>query len=361
MEKEAEEDQEMYDKMGCWCETNEREKKEAIKIAEETIDQLTSDIEAGVAKVAKLETEIAQLKEDIAANIEALQKATEMRAKERAEYEAETKDMMDALAALRQAVEVLAKVQLLQKSHPEKAGEMLLQIKASIVHLSDTYKQVMQKDLWDLMGSFNAPGAAEQPRPKLSNTQVLSELFSGSPSAGGLRGTAFTQQTPAAATHEWTGAGGVMGAKSYNSRSGVIFGILSQMKDEFASNLADAQKAETQALIAFHDLKAAKETEIEADQQSVDDKTQELADTNAKIAQAKQDLEDMQEALAADQKFLVELKEKCALSDEEFAQRRKSRAEEIVAIGETIKILTEDNARDLFSKTMSFLQIGQTV
>merc|ERR1719386_204774 len=156
MEKEAEEDQEMYDKMGCWCETNEKEKTEAIKIAEETIDQLTSDIEAGVAKVAKLETEIAQLKEDIAANIEALQKATEMRAKERAEYEAETKDMMDALAALRQAVEVLAKVQLLQKTHPKKAGEMLLQIKASIVHLSDTYKQVMQKDLWDLMGSFNA-------------------------------------------------------------------------------------------------------------------------------------------------------------------------------------------------------------
>merc|ERR1719454_1926354 len=86
-EKEAEQDQEMYDKMGCWCETNEREKTEAIKIATETIDQLTSDIESGVAKVAKLETEIAQLKEDIAANIEALKKATEMRAKERAEYE----------------------------------------------------------------------------------------------------------------------------------------------------------------------------------------------------------------------------------------------------------------------------------
>merc|ERR1719473_143650 len=94
MEKEAEEDQEMYDKMGCWCETNEKEKTEAIKIATETIDQLTSDIESGVAKVAKLETEIEQLKEDIAANIAALEKATAMREKERAEFEAETKDMM---------------------------------------------------------------------------------------------------------------------------------------------------------------------------------------------------------------------------------------------------------------------------
>merc|ERR1719265_1761427 len=236
MEKEAEEDQEMYDKMGCWCETNEREKKEAIKIAEETIDQLTSDIEAGLAKVAKLETEIAQLKEDIAANIEALKKATEMRAKERAEYEAETKDMMDALSALRQAVEVLAKVQLLQKTHPEKAGTMLLQVKDTIVHLSDTYKNVMQKDLWDLMGSIRSAATKEastmEQHGKLSNTQILSELFPGSPSTGGLRGAALTQQTPAAATHEWTGAGGVMGAKSYNSRSGVIFGILSQMKDE---------------------------------------------------------------------------------------------------------------------------------
>merc|ERR1711871_1203097 len=117
------------------------------------------------------------------------------------------------------------------------------------------------------------------------------------------------------------------------------------MKDEFASNLADAQKAETQALIAYHNLKAAKETEIEADQKSVDDKTQDLADKNAKIAQAKQDLEDMQAALAADQKFLIELKEKCKLSEEEFAKRRETRAQEIVAIGETIKILTEDEAR----------------
>merc|ERR1719473_1664272 len=95
MEKEAEEDQEMFDKMGCWCETNEKEKTEAIKIATETIDQLNSDIESGVAKVAKLETEIAQLKEDIAANIAALEKATAMREKERAEFEAETKDMME--------------------------------------------------------------------------------------------------------------------------------------------------------------------------------------------------------------------------------------------------------------------------
>merc|ERR1719171_3113642 len=31
MEKEAEEDQEMYDKMGCWCETNEKEKTRPLR------------------------------------------------------------------------------------------------------------------------------------------------------------------------------------------------------------------------------------------------------------------------------------------------------------------------------------------
>merc|ERR1711920_377505 len=52
------------------------------------------------------------------------------------------------------------------------------------------------------------------------------------------------------------------GAKSYNSRSGKILGILAEMHDEFSRDLAAAQKAEFEALVAFHQLRAAKLGEI---------------------------------------------------------------------------------------------------
>merc|ERR1719440_1066863 len=130
------------------------------------------------------------------------------------------------------------------------------------------------------------------------------------------------------------------------------------MKDEFEKNLSDAQKEEMAAQEAFQALKTAKLAEIAAAQAGVESKTAELADTKEKHAQAKEDLEDTNNALSADQKFLIDLKERCKLSDEEYATRLKSRGEEIIAIGETIKILTNEDARDLFSKSVSFLQIG---
>merc|ERR1719161_242927 len=46
LEKEAEEDEEIYEKMACWCETNDKEKTKAIADAEARIEDLTSEIES---------------------------------------------------------------------------------------------------------------------------------------------------------------------------------------------------------------------------------------------------------------------------------------------------------------------------
>jgi len=45
LEKEAEEDEEIYDKMACWCETNDKEKTKSIADAEARIEDLTTKIE----------------------------------------------------------------------------------------------------------------------------------------------------------------------------------------------------------------------------------------------------------------------------------------------------------------------------
>merc|ERR1719146_282352 len=97
--------------------------------------------------------------------------------------------------------------------------------------------------------------------------------------------------------------------------------------------------------------------EIAAGQDQVATKTQELADTDEHLAQAKQDLEDTRNSLAADQKFLMNLKETCQNTDAEWEERQKARAEELEGCSEALAILSSDDAHDTFTRTFNFVQV----
>merc|ERR1719421_697322 len=109
LQKEAEEDQEVYEKVACWCETNDKEKTAAIEEAEARITDLTASIEEKTATSSRLNTEIKNLEAEIAKNEEALAKATSIREKELAEFNAEEKDMLQSIGALKSAITVLSK------------------------------------------------------------------------------------------------------------------------------------------------------------------------------------------------------------------------------------------------------------
>merc|ERR1719291_1668794 len=146
--------------------------------------------------------------------------------------------------------------------------------------------------------------------------------------------------------------------QSYAPQSGEIFGILRQMKETFESNLVASQKEELANQKAYEDLKAAKEEEIAAGQQQIDTKTGELADTDEKNAQAKTDVEDTKGSLSADEQFLMMLKEKCQMTDQEWEARQKTRQTEMEAVSKALAVLSTDDAHDLFTRTFNpaFLQ-----
>jgi hypothetical protein len=150
--------------------------------------------------------------------------------------------------------------------------------------------------------------------------------------------------------------------QSYAPQSGEIFGILKQMKETFESNLSASQKEEMANQKAYEELKAAKEDEIAAGQAQVDAKTQELATTDEKNAQAKQDIEDTKATLSADEQFLMMLKEKCSMTDKEWEERQKTRQLEMEAVSKALAILSSDDAHDTFTKTFnpSFVQMGRS-
>merc|ERR1719271_1123442 len=313
LEKEADEDQEVYEKVTCWCETNDKDKTTAISDAESRITELTSTIEEATASSARLNTEIKNLATEIAKNQAALDKATELRKKELAEFNAEEKDVLQSIGALKSAVTVLGK----HNSFIQVDEGTQINIAVTIQDQMRRHKSLVEK--------------IASPRQRKEITafiQAPSDYFDAEPT--------FKQ--------------------SYAPQSGAIVGILRQMKETVETNLENSQKEEMQSQTAYEDLKATKEEEIQAGSDQKDTKTQELADTDAANAQAKQDLEDTRNSLAADQKFLMNLKETCQNTDQEFEERTKTRAEEIKAVSEALAILSSDDAHDTFTSTFNFIQ-----
>jgi DNA repair exonuclease SbcCD ATPase subunit len=317
LQKEAEEDQEVYEKLACWCETNDKEKTASIEEAESRITALTSSIEEGTAMSSRLNTEIKNLEKEIARNQESLDKATAMRQKELAEFNAEEKDVLQSIGALKSAIIVLS-------GHHE-----FIQVPSeTLINIAAMVQWQFHKHA-DMLKDIVTP---HQRKAVSAFIQAPGDYFDAEPT--------FKQ--------------------SYAPQSGAIFGILKQMKETFETNLSNSQKEEMTAQAAYQDLKAAKEEEIKSGEEQRDTKTQELADTDEKLAQDKQDLDDTRNSLSADQKFLMNLKETCQNADGEFEERTKSRQEEIKACGEALAILTSDDAHDTFSKTFNFVQVSST-
>merc|ERR1719478_1607988 len=109
LQKEAEDDEEIYDAIACWCETNDKEKTKSIAEAEAKIDDLTTKIEELTAQSARLTTEIKNLEVEVAKLQDGLDKATAIRQKELAEFNAEEKDLLESIKALSSAITVLSK------------------------------------------------------------------------------------------------------------------------------------------------------------------------------------------------------------------------------------------------------------
>merc|ERR1712184_188139 len=79
----------------------------------------------------------------------------------------------------------------------------------------------------------------------------------------------------------------------------------------------------------------------------------ELADTDEKNAQAKEDIEDTKKSLSADEEFLMMLKEKCQMTDKEWEERQKTRQLEMEAVSKALAVLSGDDAHDLFTRTFN--------
>merc|ERR1719272_2168392 len=154
-------------------------------------------------------------------------------------------------------------------------------------------------------------------------------------------------------------------SETYAPASGQITGILKQMTDTMNKDLAEATAAENAAIKAFNELMAAKEKEVGALTKAIEEKMVRLGNLQVELVEMKEDLGDTGKALLEDKKFLADLAKNCKTKQGEHDANMKLRSQELLALADTIKVLNDEDALELFKKTLpsasaSFMQLQVT-
>jgi len=309
VEAEGEKQKELFEKFQCYCKDSSATLGASIEEANEKIPQLESAIKEGVGAKAQIEADLVEHKTTRAEATKAIEEATAMRGKENKAFSAEAAEAKSNIGALAKAIPAIEK---------GLGGAAFLQTEDGAA-----LKQVLKQQL---------------PKLDFDTRDVV---------------TAFLEQKD--------------GETAPGSQE--ILGMLKVMKEEMEKDLADLTAEENAAKAAFDDLVAAKEKEISAASAAIEEKTARLGEIAVEIVENKNDNESTSENLAEDEKSLAEIEKTCAVKTKEFEALMKTNQMEMAALADTIKLLNDDDALDLFKKTLpsasasaaSFLQLDDEV
>merc|ERR1719252_381788 len=156
--------------------------------------------------------------------------------------------------------------------------------------------------------------------------------------------------------------GSVSGSQQgYVPQSQEIIGILKQMLDEMKADLKDEEDAESSEASSYKEVYTINMKRITTLSAMIEEKLKRIGELGVEIAMMKNDLEDTQEGLAEDKKFLGDLAKNCELKKKQWAEYKKMEAQELKALADTIAFLNSDDALELFKKTLpsaaSLLQV----
>jgi len=304
IEAEAKKEKALYDKFMCYCATADTDLSASIEDANTKIPQLESDIKESTEEKARLEGELTAHMSDRDAAKTAMMKATAIREKEHAAFLKEEESDMSNIDALTKAIKAI--------SDGMAGGFVQTNDAAVLRRLSVSKADMLDVDRQALV-SF------------LTTGRTLQE--DGSPG------------------------------------SAEILGILKTMLDEMQKDLSELQAQEATSAQNYEELMAAKKKEVETHSAAIESKMTRVGELGVSIAMMKNDLEDSKEGLNEDSVLLRDLGKTCASKTKEWEEMEAERKQELIALAETIKILNDDDALDLFKKTLpsaSLLQVDET-
>jgi len=296
--------EELHQKFLCYCSSSGSSLGTSISAAEVKIPDVESSITAAVAKKTQLEADLKSHQADRDAAKASMKEGTALRGKEKAAFDKALGDNKQNLAALSKAIAAIDQ---------GMAGSFLQSGDAATVRALLVSKQDMiNSDRQDVLAFLSGQHGSE-----------------------------------------------------YAPASGEISGILKTMRDEMTVDQKNLNSVEKSSIAGYEGLMAAKKKEVATLTKSVEEKVARVGSLGVEIATMKNDLEDTSEGLAADKKFAENLKADCGKREAIHEKEKQMRAEEVVALADTIKILNDDDALELFKKTLpsasaSFVQVQES-
>jgi len=302
VQAEGDKEVELFEKFMCYCKNSDGALAKSISDAEAKVGSVTADIEAGEAEAKQLKADLKSHQADRAAAKAAMAEARGIREKEAAAFADLSSEANANIAAVTKATAAIEK----------GMGGAFLQTSAA-----QTLKKLV----------LAQSNIEDYDREEL---------------------TAF-----------------LANGQNYAPASGQITGILKQMTDTMNADLAEATKAENSSIKAFNELMAAKEKEVGALTKAIEEKMVRVGKLQVELVEMKEDLDDTGKAMIEDKKFLADLEKNCAKKQGEHDANMKLRSEELLALADTIKVLNDDDALELFKKTLpgasaSFMQLQVT-
>lgn len=268
-----------------------------IEFAGKEIEKLTAFITKTDNDIATLGSEIAELDEVIQQKEGELAAATQLRAEEKASYDASQADLAESVDALQRAIDKMK-----SEDYDRPQAMMLLQKMA-----------------------VSTPGMSS----------VLA---------------AFLQQTAKSSE-----TGGPESA-AYEFQSGGIVEMLEGLLAKFEKELGDVEAAETSKVQNF-DLNKIQLTDLIAySNKNRGEKATSKADLSAKSAKAKGDLASTEESKAADEKTLAEMTSVHEQKTEVFAQNQEVRKLELEALNKAIEIISAPSVAGSYSNRINLAQ-----
>merc|ERR1719253_2199086 len=291
----------MFDTYMCWCNAGASELQKSIDDSTAKTIELPANIKESESKKAQIQADLAKAQSDRSAAKSAMATATGIREKDGALFKKETSDLDANIDSMSKAIAALEK---------------------------------------GMSGSFLQSGAGKLLRNYMDKAQDVLE---------------GDRQEVIAFLSGGDGNG-------YVPAGGSVIGILKQMHDSMSKSRSDAAAAEASAVTTYDALMAAKKKEVDAVSAAVESKTVRVGELAVEIVQMKNDLSESEAALVGSKDFLANMAKDCKTKTDEWDDICKTRSEELVAISETINILNDDDALELFKKTLpsasaSFVQM----
>lgn len=304
----------MYNKMACWCETTTEAKAKEIKDAKESLSDLGSAMDENKAAIASAASDISDLMKDISEAEAKKYEETTKRERQNADYAQNKAELLNAITAL------------------DKATTMLS---------GDDQLALIQTD-----------AAAAQRRAAVSTAKRAVAKVA----------VRLGDNLPAAslAALEKFGA-----SSKYTPFEPTIVSILKDLLDSFKATAETETNTEADLQKSYDELMESKTDELKSSRAMVKEKEQTKAAQTQEMTANNMQWQATADQIVAANELFAAAKAACSSKAEQWEKRKAARLEEMEGVDAAIETLTGDEARALINKAandgpggLDFLQTG---